>query len=114
MAERQLSEAEASFVAGRLDEVAEICGDLIAADPDCHQAFYLLGRMCMLLGKFEEAREMIEQATRIRSDAAPYHTELGNLLASSGQLDAAVASYRTAITLVPDFVDPRVNLGAAL
>ena len=70
MAERQLSEAEASFVAGRLDEVAEICGDLIAADPDCHQAFYLLGRTCMSLGKFDEAREMIEQATRIRSDAA--------------------------------------------
>ena len=114
MAERQLSEAEASFVAGRLDEVAEICGDLIAADPDCHQAFYLLGRMCMSLGKFDEAREMIEQATRICSDAAPYHTELGNLLASSGQLDAAAASYRAAITLVPDFVDPRVNLGAAL
>ena len=84
MAEGQLSEAEASFVAGRLDEVAEICGDLIAADPDCHQAFYLLGRTCMSLGKFDEAREMIEQATRIRSDAAPYHTELGNLLASSG------------------------------
>ncbi len=114
MAERQLSEAEASFVAGRLDEVAEICGDLIAADPDCHQAFYLLGRTCMSLGKFDEAREMIEQATRIRSDAAPYHTELGNLLASSGQFAAAVASYRTAITLAPDFVDPRVNLGAAL
>ena len=55
MAERQLSEAEASFVAGRLDEVAEICGDLIAADPDCHQAFYLLGRTCMSLGKFDEA-----------------------------------------------------------
>ena len=32
MAERQISKAEASFVAGRLDEVAEICGDLIAAD----------------------------------------------------------------------------------
>tara|TARA_Y100001934_G_scaffold10779_1_gene13741 strand:+ start:274 stop:1641 length:1368 start_codon:yes stop_codon:yes gene_type:complete len=114
MAERQISEAEASFVAGRLDEVAEICGDLIAADPDCHQAFYLLGRTCMSLGKFDEAREMIEQATRIRSDAAPYHTELGNLLASSGQLDEAAASYRRAITLAPDFVDPRVNLGAAL
>ena len=114
MAERQLSEAEASFVAGRLDEVAEICGDLITANPDCHQAFYLLGRTCMSLGKFDEAREMIEQATRIRTDAAPYHAELGNLLASSGQLDAAAASYRTAITLAPDFVDPRVNLGAAL
>ena len=64
MAERQLSEAEASFVAGRLDEVVRF-GDLIAADPDCHQAFYL-GRTCMSLGKFDEAREMIEQATRIR------------------------------------------------
>lgn len=114
MAERQISEAEACFVAGRLDEVAEICGDLIAVNPDCHQAYYLLGRTCIVFGKLDEAREMIEQATRIQPDAAPYHTELGNLLAASGQLDAAVASYRSAVALAPDFVDPRFNLGAAL
>ena len=114
MVMRGLPGAEESFVAGRLDEVVEICGELIADDPECHQAFYLLGRACMTLGNFDEAREMIVQATRIKVDAAPYHTELGHLLAAKGELNAAVDAYRTAVELSPEFVDPLVNLGAAL
>lgn len=114
MAIRGLPDAEESFVAGRFDEVMEICGELIVQDPECHQAFYLLGRTCMTLGNLKEAREMITQATCIRADAAPYHTELGHLLAAEGQLNAAVDAYRTAVELSPDFIDPLVNLGAAL
>lgn len=114
MLEQQLSQAEEHFVAGRFDAVAEICSELIAADQNCHQAFYLLGRTCLTVGRGEQALELISRAVQIEDTAAPYHTELGNVLASNGQFEPAAECYRRACELAPDFVDPHVNLGAAL
>jgi len=114
MLERQLAKAEEEFIAGRLDAVADICGEMIAADPQCHQAYYLLGRTCVTLGKTEQALELIARAAEIEQDAAPYHTELGNVLAMEEKFEDAADAYRRATELAPDFIDPHVNLGAVL
>ena len=114
MLAQQLAQAEEHFIAGRFDAVAEICTDLISSDPNCHQAFYLLGRTCLTVGRGEQALELVGRAVQLNEAAAPYHTELGNILASNGQYEAAADCYRRAIELAPDFVDPLVNLGAAL
>ncbi len=114
MSEDLLAQAEEEFVAGRFDAVADLCGELIAADPKSHQAYYLLGRTCLALGRSEEALEMIGRAVEIAPSAAPYHTELGNLLATTGDFERAAGAYFEAIRLAPDFIDPHVNLGAVL
>jgi len=114
MSEDLLAQAEEQFVAGRFDAVADLCGELIAADPKSHQAYYLLGRTCLALGRSEEALEMIGRAVEIAPAAAPYHTELGNLLATTGDFERAAGAYFEAIRLAPDFIDPHVNLGAVL
>jgi tetratricopeptide (TPR) repeat protein len=114
MLERQLAKAEEEFIAGHLDAVADICGEMIATDPQCHQAYYLLGRTCVTLGKGEQALELIARAAEIEPDAAPYHTELGNVLAMEEQFEEAADAYRRATELAPDFIDPHVNLGAVL
>jgi tetratricopeptide (TPR) repeat protein len=114
MLERQLAKAEEEFIAGHLDVVADICGEMIATDPQCHQAYYLLGRTCVTLGKGEQALELIARAAEIKPDAAPYHTELGNVLAMEEQFEDAADAYRRATELAPDFIDPHVNLGAVL
>jgi Flp pilus assembly protein TadD len=87
---------------------------MIATDPQCHQAYYLLGRTCVTLGKGEQALELIARAAEIKPDAAPYHTELGNVLAMEEQFEDAADAYRRATELAPDFIDPHVNLGAVL
>jgi Flp pilus assembly protein TadD len=87
---------------------------MIAADPRCHQAYYLLGRTCVALGKAEQALELIARAAEIEPDAAPYHTELGNVLAMEEQFEDAADAYRRATELASDFIDPHVNLGAVL
>ncbi|MEE3095003.1 MAG: tetratricopeptide repeat protein, partial [Pseudomonadota bacterium] len=108
MFEDLLAQAEEQFVAGRFDAVADLCGELIAADPKSHQAYYLLGRTCLALGRSEEALEMIGRAVEIAPSAAPYHTELGNLLATTGDFERAAGAYFEAIRLAPDFIDPHV------
>lgn len=114
MLKRQLAQAEEEFIAGRFDAVADICGELISADTQCHQAYYLLGRTCVTLGRTEQALELIGRAAEIEQNAAPYHTELGNVLALEDRFEEAAASYRRATELAPDFIDPHVNLGAVL
>ena len=42
------------------------------------------------------------------------HYNLGNLLSKQGRLDEAVAAYRQAIGIKPDYADAHSNLGAAL
>ena len=114
MSKGLLAQAEEQFIAGRFDTVADLCGELIGSNSDCHQAYYLLGRTCLALGRSDEAMEMIGRAVEIKPSAAPYHTELGNLLATTGDFERAAGSYFEAISLAPNFIDPHVNLGAVL
>ena len=114
MSKGLLAQAEEQFSAGRFDAVADLCGELIGSDSGCHQAYYLLGRTCLALGRSDEALEMIGRAVEIKPSAAPYHTELGNLLATTGDFERAAGSYFEAISLAPNFIDPHVNLGAVL
>ena len=114
MSKGLLAQAEEQFIAGKFDAVADLCGELIGSDPDCHQAYYLLGRTCLALGRSDEAMEMIGQAVEKKPSAAPYHAELGNLLATTGDFERAAGSYFEAISLAPNFIDPHVNLGAVL
>ena len=47
-------------------------------------------------------------------DDAGAHYRLGNALTDQGKLEEAIAEYRTAIRLKPDYADAHTNLGAAL
>ena len=49
-----------------------------------------------------------------QSADATAHLNLGNVLYGKGQLDAAIAEYRKAIELKPDFMMAHNNLGAAM
>ena len=55
------------------------------------------------------------QALALRPDEAVFHYNLANVLRDAGQLDAAIASYRAALALRPQFdADTLLNLGNAL
>jgi Flp pilus assembly protein TadD len=47
-------------------------------------------------------------------DTADVHNELGIAMAARGQLDAAIAEFREALTLAPDSAETHWHLGAAL
>jgi tetratricopeptide (TPR) repeat protein len=55
-----------------------------------------------------------EQVFKIKPDFAEAHNELGNALIKLGKLDAAVTSYRRALSLRPDMAEVHNNLGWAL
>ena len=57
-----------------------------------------------------EAAGSLRAALELDPQNVAAHINLGNILAHSGKLDAAIAYYRNALTLEPDLVEARNNL----
>ena len=99
--------------AGRLAEAEVWYRRVLAAEPNHPDATHLLGIIAHQFGRHELAVEFIERAIRNNGHPA-YFFSLGNVLYSQGKLDDAVAAYRQAISVKPDYVEAYSNLGNAL
>jgi lipoprotein NlpI len=65
------------------------------------------------LGRRELARADFEEALQAKASHAPALTNLGNLLLEEGDLEAAIARYRSAIEADPDYPIAHLNLSVA-
>ena len=64
-----------------------------------HQAAYLqLGRLLARQQRFDEARQCLEQALRMRQDVADIYIELGQISSRQGNLEEALKQYAKART----------------
>jgi lipoprotein NlpI len=61
----------------------------------------------------ELARADFEEAVRIKASHAPALTNLGNLLLEEGDLEGAIAHYRSAIDADPEYPIAHLNLSVA-
>jgi protein O-GlcNAc transferase len=97
--------------AGRLHEAEPIYRQIVAADPNHHDAWHLLGVIANQEGKPQAGVECIQRALEHRPDWAEAHYNLGNAWRIRGKLDEAVACYQRALELKPDFAEAHNNLG---
>ena len=85
--------------------IAQAAGDVLEAGPD-------------KLNQYQRAAASIRRALALRPDEAVFHYNLANVLRDTGQLEAAITSYRAALALhnVNRVIDPDtlLNLGNAL
>ena len=100
--------------AGRLHEAEPICRQILAADPNHHDAWHLLGIIAYQDGRHQAGVECIQRALAHRPNWAEAHYNLGNAWMIRGNLDEAVASYQHALQLKPDFAEAHNNLGNTL
>ncbi len=100
--------------AGRWQEAAQLCRDVLTLDPRHADSLHLLGVAAARDGQHDVAADHIGKAIAINGNLAPYHNSLGNALQHLGRLDAAMAAYRRATELRPDFPQAHANLGNAL
>ena len=75
---------------------------------------HLLGLIAHQMGKHEMAVEYIGRAIRLNGNAAAFHNNLGEAYRALRRIAEAVACYRRALELKPDFVEAHNNLGLAL
>jgi len=87
---------------------------VLADHPDDPDGLFLLGMICMRTDRVPAAAEHFARATRLRTEFAEAHGNLGAALTELGRFDEAVTSFQSALTLKPDQPDTHSNLGAAL
>jgi predicted TPR repeat methyltransferase len=125
----QLTVAVRRHEAGDLAAAELLYREVLARDPAHPDALHLLGLIAQAAGDsmkaglhknnlYMRAAANIRQAIALRPGEAVFHYNLANVLRDAGQLDDAIASYRTALALhnangVVD-TDTLLNLGNAL
>src|SRR5271165_3072696 len=96
---------------GRLAQAEACCRQILQSAPNQPDALHLLGVIAYQVGKNAIAVELLNRAISIKSSDPDYHLNLGNALQAQGKLDEAVASYRNALWINPDFAEAHNNLG---
>src|ERR1700676_70362 len=99
--QQRLIGANAHHQAGRLREAELGYRQILAEQPDCADALYLLGLIENHLGRREQAVELILRAAKIVPNNAEIYHNLGLILGSMGRNDDALAALRHAVKLNP-------------
>jgi protein O-GlcNAc transferase len=100
--------------AGRFREAEAIYHQVHAHHPRHAPALYLLGALALQVGRNEQALELLDQAVALDAAVPEYHFFRGRACHALGRLDDALAGYRRAAELRPDYVDAINNQGFVL
>ncbi|QTO18860.1 tetratricopeptide repeat protein [Burkholderia seminalis] len=108
-----LQRALAHHQAGRLAEAKTLYDAILTAQPGQPDAMHFLGLLACQLKQYDAGLALMERSLAARPDAS-YFNNLGNMLRECGRLDDAIAHYRRAVALRPEFPEAHNNLGNAL
>src|SRR4051794_8240279 len=109
-----LQTAIAHHRAGRLGEAEVIYRKILEKDSANAEALHLLGLIACQMNQLEPAEELILRAAAIAPANGEFLMNLGEVQRRQGKLDAAIASLRRAVTLVPQSAFGHYNLAVAL
>ncbi|OJA44763.1 tetratricopeptide repeat protein [Burkholderia ubonensis] len=108
-----LQSALAHHQAGRLAEAKALYDAILTAQPGQPDALHFLGLLACQLKQYDAGIALMQRSLVERPDAS-YFNNLGNMLRECGRLDDAIAHYRRAVALRPDYPEAHNNLGNAL
>ena len=96
--------------AGRLSKAEIFYRRVLEVTPEHSEALHLLGRLTMELGNPTEAAEIIDKAISV--DPNPiFYFDKARAKHELNLFDEAIACYRTALSIKPDFCEAYINLG---
>jgi len=100
--------------AGRHAEAAGICRARLAAYPGDIEALQALAAALLAQGLSTDGLLCLREAIERAPEKAELHANLGSVYAAGGQVDAAIGSYRRALSLRKDLQDVWLALAALL
>jgi len=95
---------------GRIAEAERLYREVLATSPQHADSLHLLGVAAHQAGRNGEAADLIGQAIAINANVAVYHYNLGSVRMENRQLNGAVACYRRALQLMPDYPEAQFHL----
>jgi tetratricopeptide (TPR) repeat protein len=99
---------------GLLGQAAKAYQEILSRDPQCADAWHLLGVLAHQQGDHARAVEHIGRAIALQPGQASFHANLAEAYRALGQFDRAIGSCRLALRLQPDNVEAANHLGLAL
>jgi tetratricopeptide (TPR) repeat protein len=106
-----LNRLTALMSGGNFPELERETLEVLSRQPEYGIVWQLLAVALSSQGK--DPRHALSRAVQCNPEDATAHNNLGNALARAGQFDQAIASYRRALTLRPQFVEAHNNLAQA-
>jgi protein O-GlcNAc transferase len=113
-AARALDGATAHLRAGRPDDAARLCRELLRREPNQPDALHMLALVVNRQGDAAEARRLLEAAARARPGDAGILVNLGNACAVTGRVAEAEAAFHAAAKARPGWAEPMNRLGVTL
>ena len=100
--------------AGRLQAAEQIYRQILAVEPNHADALHLLGVIASPSGQARGGRRVHSAGDRVEGERGRLPLQPGQCVAGPGKPDEAVACYRRALELKPDYAEAHNNLGVAL
>src|SRR5262245_50760583 len=92
----------------RLEEAENLFRQVLALYPQSPDAFYGLGLLALMVQRFDDAVELIQNAIQIDAGNPEYHRILGRIRREQSRDIEAQASYRASLRLLADQPEVRV------
>jgi len=100
--------------AGRLDEAERDYQAILKDDPDCAEAWHLLGVIALQRGDPEAAEALIEKSLALAPEDPRALNNYGVAAERQGRMNDAAIRFAKAAARDPDFADAHANHGTAL
>jgi predicted O-linked N-acetylglucosamine transferase (SPINDLY family) len=99
--------------AGRMGEAAECYKQILQHDGTHPDAMHFLGVLACDVGNLPAGLDLIEKSIQLHPNAI-YLNNLGNMRGRACDLQGAIAAYRAALSLAPEYAEAHSNLGHTL
>lgn len=106
--------AQGYMMAEQFPKVEQLLRSILAAHPDCVEAYFGLGKCLEKEYRIDEALEMVKKAVELAPGVGEYQLTAGQLSKALGRNDLALDYFRQASKLSPQDGEIYFNLGSIL
>lgn len=94
-------QAESLIAEGNLRAAADLCKELLDANPQYPYGYHLMASLFSATGTLERALAFAQIATQLAPDVCAFHMQQGQLLYSLGEYESAAVSFMAAYHIEP-------------
>lgn len=93
--------AENLIEQGHLAQAADLCKEMLDANPDYAYGYHLMASLFSATGVFERALTFAQLATQMSPDVCAFHLQKGHVLYALGEYEGAALAFTAAYNLEP-------------